>query len=220
MDTNTTNPVATRRLAGVSVPDTPLIAKAIEYARQHHEPYLFNHAMRSWLFAVILAERNRTVHDPEVLAVTTLLHDLGLEEAFAGPLRFEVEGANAARSFARNGGLDERRAQLVWDGVALNSTVSIALHKETEVALATLGIGLDWGGFGYEALSEAEMSGILEAFPRLGMKEGFKRAVCRICESAPETTYDNFARDFGERFVAGYKARSTVELLMGSPFRE
>jgi hypothetical protein len=41
----------TRLIAGVRVPDTPLIAAAIEYAQQLSEPFLFNHAMRSWLFA-------------------------------------------------------------------------------------------------------------------------------------------------------------------------
>ena len=42
--------VATRLLAGVSVPDTPLISRAIDFARERSEPYLFNHVMRSWLF--------------------------------------------------------------------------------------------------------------------------------------------------------------------------
>src|SRR5258705_12441209 len=135
--------VATRLLAAVSVPDTQLISRAIEYARDHSEPYLFNHAMRSWLFAATLSQLNRTAHDGEVLAVTTILHDLGLAESFKGPLRFEVEGANAARTFARNEGMDDRRAQLIWDGVALNSTPSISLYKEAEIALATMGIGLD-----------------------------------------------------------------------------
>jgi hypothetical protein len=102
--------------------------------------------MRSWLFAATLAQLNQTAHDGEVLAVTTILHGLSLAEGFKGPLRFEVEGANAARAFARHEGLDDRRAQLIWDGVALNSTPSIALYKEAEIALATLGIGIDWGG--------------------------------------------------------------------------
>jgi HD superfamily phosphodiesterase len=109
--------------------------------------------MRSWLIAATIAQLNQTAHDGEVLAVTTILHDLGLAEDFNGPLRFEVEGANAARAFARREGVDDRRAQLIWDGVALNSTPSIALYKETEIALATMGIGLDWGGFGYDALT-------------------------------------------------------------------
>src|SRR6266853_3910340 len=172
--------VATRVLAGVSVPDTPLISRAIEFARERSEPYLFNHVMRSWLFAALIGQRQQTAHDGEVLAITTILHDLGLAEAFNGPLRFEVEGANAARAFARQEGVDDRRAQLIWDGVALNSTVSIALYKEPEIALATMGIGLDWGGFGYEALTEAEVTAIVEEFPRLEMKERFTQAVCRV----------------------------------------
>jgi len=211
--------VATRIVAGVSVPDTPLISRAIDFAREETEPYLFNHVMRSWLFAAILAQRKQTAHDSEVLAVTTILHDIGLAESFDGPLRFEVEGANAARDFARKEGMDDRRTQLIWDGVALNSTPSIALYKEPEIALATMGIGLDWGGFGYEALTHAELAEIIEAFPRLGMKEQFTHAVCRIVETRPTTTYDNFARDFGERFVPGYKPVSTVDFLMNAPFQ-
>jgi hypothetical protein len=212
--------VATRLLAGVSVPDTPTISRAIEFAREKSEPYLFNHVMRSWLFAALIAQRKQTPHDGEVVAVTTILHDVGLVEAFDGPLRFEVEGANVARTFARKEGLDERRAQLIWDGVALNSTVSIALYKEPEIALATMGIGLDWGGFGYEALTDAEVAAIVAEFPRLGMKERFTQAVCRIVETRPATTYDNFARDFGERFVPGYKPASTVDYLLNSQFQE
>jgi hypothetical protein len=210
----------TQLLARVSVPDTTLIARAIEFARERSEPYLFNHVMRSWLFAALLAQRKQTAHDGEVLAVTTILHDLGLAEAFNGPLRFEVEGANAARAFARKEGMDERRTQLIWDGVALNSTPSIALYKETEIVLATMGIALDWGGFGYDALPESEVAAIVKEFPRLGMKERFTQAVCRIVETRETTTYDNFARDFGERFVPGYKPVSTVDYLLNSPFKE
>jgi len=212
--------VATRLLAGVSVPDTPVIARAIEFARERSEPYLFNHVMRSWLFASLLAQRKQLGPDGEVLAVTTILHDIGLAESFDGPLRFEVEGANAARNFARKEGMDDRRTQLIWDGVALNSTPSIALYKEPEIAIATMGIGLDWGGFGYQELSEAEIATIVEVFPRLGMKEGFTQAVCRIVETRPTTTYDNFARDFGDRFVPGYQPASTVDYLLNSPFKE
>jgi len=212
--------VATCLVAGVSVPDTPLISRAIDLAREKSEPYLFNHVMRSWLFAALLAQRKQTAHDAEVLAVTTILHDVALGNDSNGPLRFEVEGANVAREFARKEGMDNRRTQLIWDGVALNSTPSIALFKEAEIALATMGIGLDWGGFGYEALTETEVAAIVETFPRLEMKERFTKAVCRIVETRPQTTYDNFARDFGQRFVPGYKPTSTVDYLLNSPFKE
>ena len=210
----------THSIAGVHVPDTPLISRAMEYARLHSEPYLFNHVMRSWLFAMMIAQQRAVAYDGEVLAVATLLHDIGLARDFSGPLRFEVESANAARKFALGEGVDGRRAQLIWDGVALNSTPSIALYKEIEVSLCTAGIGLDWGGFGYESLSASRIAEVVDAFPRLDMKQRFAKDVCWVVETRPTTTYDNFAADFGERFVAGYKRLSTVDVLMNAPFLE
>ena len=64
------------------------------------------------------------------------------------------------------------------------------------------------------------MKSILAAFPRLDMEQGFTDSVCRIVKTKPETTYDNFARDFGERFVPGYTRPFTVDFLMNAPFEE
>ena len=130
----------TRVLGGITVIDTPLITRAMDHARAHSEPFLFNHAVRSWLFAVRLGQLQGSPHDAEVVAVSSLLHDLGLTNCCTGPKRFEIEGADAAREFARGQGLDDRRLQLIWDSVALNSTPSIGLYKEPEVALCTAGI--------------------------------------------------------------------------------
>ena len=210
----------TRVLGGITVADTPLISRAMDLARTHSEPFLFNHAVRSWLFAVRLGQLEGTDHDTEVVAVSALLHDLGLTDGFTGPRRFEIEGADAARAFARDQSLDDRRVQLIWDTVALNSTPSIALHKETEVALCTAGIVLDFGGPQYDRIPPDEMNAILAAFPRLDMKRAFTDSVCHIVRTRPESTYDNFARDFGERFVPGYQRPSTVDFLLNAPFTE
>ena len=210
----------TRVLGGITVVETPLISRALDLARTHSEPFLFNHAVRSWLFAVRLGQLQGISHDPEVVAVGTLLHDLGLTSGFTGRRRFEIEGADAAREFARREGLDDRRVQLIWDTVALNSTPSIALYKETEVALCTAGIALDFGGPQYDRIPPDEMKGILAAYPRLEMKRRFTDSVCSIIRTKPQTTYDNFARDFGERFVPDYKAQSSVDFLMNAPFEE
>jgi hypothetical protein len=209
----------TRVLGGITVIDTPLITRAMEYARIHSEPFLFNHAVRSWLFAVRLGQLQGVPNDAEVVAVGSLLHDLGLTGSFTGPKRFEVEGADAARAFAREQGLDDHRVQLIWDSVALNSTPSIGLHKEAEVALCTAGIGVEFG-FQYDRIPPNEMKSVLAAFPRLEMKRRFTDSVCRIVKTKPETTYDNFAADFGERFVPGYQRPSTVDFLMNAPFEE
>jgi hypothetical protein len=212
--------IAIRNLAGIAIPDTSLVGSAIEYARENCEPYLFNHVVRSWFFAARIGQIRNIEHDAEVVALGTLLHDITLNERFAGPRRFEVEAADLARTFAQKAGLDGRRAQLIWDSVALNSTASIGLYKEAEVALCTAGVILDVIGSQYELIPSDEMKRIVGEFPRLDMKKRMSRCFCHIAQTRPETTYDNFVRDFGERFVPGYKAPSVVDLVMNAPFTE
>jgi hypothetical protein len=209
-----------RVLASITVPDTPLINRAIEYAREECEPYLFNHVMRSWLFAVRFGQLKDIPHDAEVMAVGTLLHDVTLNESYAGPRRFEVEAADVVRSFAAEAGMDDRRAHLVWDCVALNSTPSIGLYKQAEVALCTTGIGLDVVGFQFDQLPASELNAIVAEYPRLAMKERFVRCFTHFAATHPETSYDNFVRDFGERFVPGYHPPSAVDWVLNAPFKE
>ncbi len=75
---------STQQIAGVSVPDSPLIADAIEYAQKLSEPYLFNHAMRSWLFAAKIGQVKAMDCDDEVVAVGAILHDIGLTPGVGG----------------------------------------------------------------------------------------------------------------------------------------
>ncbi len=209
-----------RSLAGVEVPDSPVVAQAIEEARERCAPYLFNHAMRSWLFAARIAQLDRVAHDGEVVALGTILHDVTLNERFAGPRRFEVEAADLVRGLALDSGLSPDRARLVWDSVALNSTPSIGLYKEPEVMLCTAGICLDVVGLRFDALETGDVQAIVGAFPRLAMKRRMSACFCHIARTQPATTYDNFVRDFGERHVPGYAAPSSVDLVEAAPFPE
>lgn len=211
----------TLKFAGISVPTTPLIERALDYAHEACEPYLYNHVVRSWVFAERIGQLRNIEHDAEVLAVGTLLHDITLNERFKGPRRFEVEAADLAHRFATDAGVDKYRAQLIWDSVALNSTPSIGLYKEAEVALCTAGICLDVVGLQYSAIPSSEMKAIVAEFPRLGMKRQMTKCFCHIAETTPGTTYDNFVRDFGERFVPDYKVPdSSVDLVAKAPFEE
>ena len=45
---------------------------------------------------------------------------------------------------------------------------------------------------------------VVKDFPRLGLKEGVRDILCMLCRTKPETTYDNFAGQYGERYVEGY----------------
>src|SRR5271154_6542047 len=99
-------------LAGIKVPDTVLVRDAIDLSRSASEPFLFNHAMRSWLFGVLLSENAEGAPNAELLAVATILHDLGLTDRYTAENRFVVDGANAARAFLEGRGSSTQQMQV------------------------------------------------------------------------------------------------------------
>jgi hypothetical protein len=207
-------------LAGIKLPDSALVRDAIELAKSSSSPFLFNHVMRSWLFGVLIAERAQAAPDSEVLAVSAILHDLGLTDRFAAQDRFEVDGANAARSFLNDRNIPKQQIQLVWDAIALHTTRSIALHKEPEVAFTHSGISLDAIGAGLDLIPQEKLRAVLIEFPRLSMKTELKACLCSIVRRKPQTSYDNILRDFGTQYVDGYKAPSFADLIENAPFAE
>jgi len=221
------NSLPTRVLAGVTVLDTPLIAKALAYARKHLEEGAYNHVVRSWLFGHVIASNipDFQKHDEELHAIAAILHDLGWDktgELVSKNKRFEVDGANAARDFIIREGetkaWNKDRLQLAWDSIALHTTVSIAFHKEVEVQICCMGITADFTGPEKSPggmLTREVWDAVVEEFPRPTFKKDIVDTLCGLCRNKPETTHDNFAADFGVAYVEGYnpKVNRLIDIL-------
>src|ERR1700720_2551328 len=148
----------------LKLPDSPAVRDAYAQAETESQPWCFNHVVRSWLYGAKLAQKRKLTPDAELVAVAVLLHDLGLAQGGAPDRRFEVVGPNAARTFALSHEMGERRAEIIWDAIALHSTPAIGQFKGVEVACTGSGIGCDYGGFGYQDLSEGDKKVILTAY--------------------------------------------------------
>ncbi len=168
----------------------------------------------------MLSEDVKPSPDPELLAVSTVLHDLGLTERYIAEKRFEVDGANAARGFLTERGIAAQQMQLVWDAIALHTTRSIALHKESEVAMTHSGIAVDAIGAGLERIPLDKQRAILAAFPRLALKKHLESSLCNIVRRKPATSFDNILRDFGTRYVEGFTPPNFADVVANSPFSE
>ncbi|HET7165542.1 MAG TPA: HD domain-containing protein [Pseudolabrys sp.] len=212
--------LAVGRKLDLPLPDSPAVRDAYAQAEAESQPWLFNHVMRSWLYGAKLAQRRGLAPDAELVAVAVLLHDLGLARGGAPDRRFEVVGANIGRAFALTHDMGERRAEAVWDSIALHTTASIAQHKGTDVACCQNGIACDYGGVGYQNLSDDDKTVILSAYPRLDMKSMLTAWLCGIAAKHPNTTRDSFMADFGMKYVPGYARVSSVDFLHQAPFAE
>ncbi len=112
-------------IAGIEIPpDTPPLVKEItEYIRDTEDDLLFHHSRRVFLFGALQGRRRGLVPDLELLYAGAMFHDVGLTERYrTSALRFEVDGANAARDFLLARGVRVDDARKVWLGIALHTT--------------------------------------------------------------------------------------------------
>jgi hypothetical protein len=201
----------TRVFAGVTIPDTPLISKALKYTRLHSSDFAYNHIQRSLLLGFIIADKipSLVARDREVHAISALMHDIGWDPT--GALisqndRFEVDGANAARRFLEREAphWDKHRLQLVWDAIALHTIGSIVFHKEPEVQACAYGIWADFQGpdrVEEGLLTWDEYETVVKELPRLDLMKGLKKEMLKICLTKPQATYDSCAGEWGSKFL-------------------
>ncbi|KAK4225874.1 hypothetical protein QBC38DRAFT_456879 [Podospora fimiseda] len=181
--------------------------------------------MRAWLFGVLHLSHNSTLRamvDEEVHAIGLMLQDLGANHSLDSPFvtldrRFEVDGAFAARDFIRShpdgAKWDEKRVQLVWDGIALHAEPKFALYKEPDVVAIYHGNDLDftWEDGDKLGVTKEEYEGVLKEFPRPLAEDGGQAAmvlggIMWYCKYKPESTYNTFMQAYGEILLPGYSA--------------
>ncbi len=167
--------------------DSPLASAALALARQHETTSVLNHSLRTHRYALRHAELLGMMadddFDAELLFVACVLHDIGAFDAFDGPQRFEVEGADAAAALLRDHGRSDADADLVWQGIALHTSPGIAERRGTLPMLTRVGIRTD---FSSVTIPEAERVEIERELPRLGLDDELPALVVAQALRQPE----------------------------------
>jgi hypothetical protein len=187
--------------------------QATELAQECYEPYLFNHAMRTYLFGALVGRSAKMDFDVELLYLACILHDIGLTSRFMGERPFEIEGAEAARKFLERQGLSKVKSTIVWDGIALHAQAA-SEFKQPEIALVAV------GGAGLADLSPQATTEVLAVFPRLKFKSSFVNTCADVARRHPRGASRGFMRDIAERYVPDFKAPNICDLIERAPFDE
>ncbi|MVU80895.1 HD domain-containing protein [Nocardia sp. ET3-3] len=92
-------------IAGITIPETALVRDATDFVRQAADGTLFHHSRRVFLWGALKAAARGLEVDLELAYVGALFHNLGLTASHATvDRRFELDGAEAARTFLREHG--------------------------------------------------------------------------------------------------------------------
>ena len=190
--------MTTKEISGVRIPDSQLAREITELVRDTESDLLYHHSLRCYCWGCLAGRRNGMKFDPELLYAASMFHDIGLTAKYENSqLRFEVDGANAARDFLRAHGITEGDIETVWNAVALHTTPGIPQFMRAEIALVQAGAGMDVAGRGYDQFTEAEREAVLAAFPReANFKSGIIDAFYEGMKHRPDTTIGTFNDDF------------------------
>jgi hypothetical protein len=172
-----------------TLPTTPLAVRAVEYVRACETEPVANHSLRSYLFAVLLAEheglRPPADFDPDLLFFACVLHDLGTSPVAGGTQRFEVDGADLAAKFLTGNGVSAPGVDRVWEAIALHTTPGIAERRGALAYLTRRGVGIDFGP-GSEFITDAQGQAIHSRYPRLRMVNSLIDEIVRHAGRSPQ----------------------------------
>src|SRR5437660_1513555 len=107
-----------KTIAGIAVPDTRLAREATQLASSAVPVEIFNHSLRTYLFAELIAKAKRIDHDREIVYVASILHDTGMSPRhMSGARPFEVDGAELAKELLAKHRVSASRSSLAWDAI-------------------------------------------------------------------------------------------------------
>jgi hypothetical protein len=208
-------------IAGIEVPDTPLVREITELIRDAEDDLLFDHSRRVFLFGVLQGRRRGLHPDPELLYAGAMFHDLGLTERYrTSTLRFEVDSANAARAFLLKRGVDAADAAKVWLSIALHTTPGIPEFLEPEIALVTAGVETDVLGIGRDELPPEALAAVTAAHPRPDFKRRILAAFNDGMKHRPHSTFGTVNADVLEHFDPEFDRDNFVDIIVGNTWPE
>jgi hypothetical protein len=205
-------------IAGIKIPDSKMARDLTQLIRDTEPDLLFHHSTRVYLFGALTGQRKRLTYDPELLYVGAMFHDIGLTEGYRqSQLRFEVDGANAARAFLRSYGVPEASVELVWDAIALHTTPGIPELKKPEVALVTAGVEMDCLGFAYEQFTQEQRDAVVAAHPRgADFKTNIIDAFYEGMRHRPDSTFGTVNDDVLAFKDASFQRTDYCKVILGS----
>ncbi|KLO30842.1 diguanylate cyclase [Mycolicibacter heraklionensis] len=208
-------------IADITIPDSALAREITAFIRDAEDDLLFDHSRRVFLFGALQGRRRGLRPDLELLYAAAMFHDLGLTQRYLeSTVRFEVDGANAARDFLLQHGVGEAEAHKVWLAIALHTTPGVPEFLDPEIALVTAGVETDVIGIGRDDLSPADIAAVTAAHPRPNFKKQILAAFNEGMRHRPHTTFGTMNDDVLKHLDPTFEPVDFADLILGNSWPE
>jgi hypothetical protein len=208
-------------IAGVTIPDSLMARETTDFICDTESPLLYHHSRRTYLFGMLHGRLRGQSADPEMLYVAAMFHDIGLVDGHRNlSQRFEVDGADAARSFLQSHGVPDEDLRRVWSAIALHTTHGIPVFMEPEIALLAAGVETDVDGAGLDQLDPTDVEEVVAAHPRLKFKERSLPTFAQGFRDRPDTTFGAITADVLAHFSPGFVRKDFVEVVQSNGWTE
>ena len=208
-------------IAGVEIPESAVARAATDLVRAAADDLLFHHSRRVFLWGTLKGRYRGLEADPDLAYVGAMFHDLGLTERYrTTDRRFEIDGAETARSFLLDHGYSDADARQVWYAIALHTTPGVPEHLAPEIGLVTLGVEADVLGFDLDQITPEQRQAVTDAHPRPDFKNGILRAFYEGMKDRPDTTFGTMNDDVIAHFDGSFRRADFVDIIHGNAWPE
>jgi HD domain len=208
-------------IAGVRIPDSRIAIEATELILDTTTPLIYHHSRRVFVFGSLQSRLLGIEPDPELLYVAALFHDTGLVPPYGGTTqRFELDSADAAKSFLTASGFSDAEADVVWTAIALHTTPEVPYRLDPVIAATTLGVETDVLGMRLDCLTQDDIDAVTAVHPRPNFKNEILQAFTEGFQQRPETTFGTMNADVLEHFLPGFHRTDFVEVIKNSAWPE
>jgi HD domain len=205
-------------ISGIKIPDSKMARDVEQLVRDTASDLLFFHSNRVYHWGALTGKRKGLMFDPELLYTAAMFHDFGLTQNYReSQLRFEVDGANAARDFLRTYGIPEQDIERIWTAIAIHTTPGIPEHMHPEIALVNAGAAMDVVGRGYDEFTDEQREAVIAAYPRGNdFKHGMIEAFYQGMKHRPDSTFGTFNDDVLAFKDPNFKRGNLCSIILGS----
>ena len=204
-------------IAGVEVPDTAAVPKAVRLVQETTSPLIYHHSRRVYFFGQIHAHRLGIKPDPELLYLAAMFHDTGLTTPFSDAKKHPSKsmgpttGASSCLSAASRPRPPKRcgrpspctpHREFLADGPGDRRHASRRGDRRDRVRS--------------DELHADQVTEILAVHPRGDFKNEFLSAYFDGLKNRPETANGTVNSDVLEHFFPGFQRTTTVERMLGS----